>query len=51
MFVTKETIMKYQKGFTTQEFSSQQTCITAGQAAKKLVSGTVKQIEYVCTPK
>jgi len=36
---------------TTQEFSSQQTCITAGQAAKKLVSGTVKQIEYVCTPK
>ncbi len=36
---------------TTQEFSSQTTCEAAGKAAKKLVQGTVKQIEYVCVSK
>lgn len=35
---------------TTTQFSSQQRCEAAGAAAKKLVSGTVKQMEFVCVP-
>jgi hypothetical protein len=29
-------------------FRSQQECNAAGQAAKRLVSGTMKELEYVC---
>jgi hypothetical protein len=36
---------------TTAEFSSQKTCMVAGQAAKSMASGTVKLIEFVCVPK
>lgn len=36
---------------TTAEFTTQATCIQAGQAAKKLASGTVKNIEFTCQPK
>ena len=36
---------------TTAEFSSKQTCEAAGQAAKRLASGTVKIIDYACMPK
>lgn len=32
----------------TQVFSSQSTCIQAGESARKLVTGSVKSIEYVC---
>jgi len=33
---------------TTAQFSSQQTCQAAGEAAKRLVSGTVKSMEFAC---
>jgi hypothetical protein len=33
---------------TTAEFASQQTCEAAGQAAKTMATGTVKEIKYVC---
>lgn len=33
---------------TTAQFQSQQTCEAAGQAAKSLTSGTVKEILYKC---
>lgn len=33
---------------TVASFESQQTCQTAGTAAKKLASGNVKSIEFVC---
>lgn len=33
---------------TTAEFSSQATCMQAGEAAKRLVQGTVKNIEFAC---
>ena len=36
---------------TTAEFTSQATCIAAGKAAKSLVAGTVKNIEYACVQK
>jgi hypothetical protein len=36
---------------TTQEFTSQQKCSAAGNAAKALVRGTVKQMEFVCVEK
>lgn len=36
---------------TTAEFSSQSTCTQAGDAAKRLVQGTVKKIEYTCVKK
>lgn len=36
---------------TTQEFTSQERCQAAGQAAKQLVRGTVKQIEFACVQK
>lgn len=32
----------------TAQFSSQQTCQTAGQQAKAMAQGTVKSIEFVC---
>lgn len=36
---------------TTHEFSSITACQSAGNSAKRLVSGTVKEISFVCTPK
>lgn len=33
---------------TTAEFSTQQTCMAAGAAAKRMAQGTVKSIEFVC---
>lgn len=36
---------------TVAEFSSQARCEAAGQAAKKLVQGTVKKIEFACVAK
>ena len=33
------------------EFTSQQNCIAAGEAARKLASTTVKEIGYACTPR
>ena len=36
---------------TVAEFTSQERCQAAGKAAKKLVSGTVKQMEYACVQK
>ena len=33
---------------TTAQFTSQATCQTAGESAKKLVAGTVKSIGFVC---
>ena len=36
---------------TTAEFSSQGTCIKAGEAAKQLVKSAVKQIEFTCVRK
>lgn len=36
---------------TTAEFSSQITCIQAGDAAKRLVQGATKKIEYTCVKK
>ena len=36
---------------TTAEFSSEATCKAAGDAARKMAQGTVKEINYVCTKK
>jgi hypothetical protein len=36
---------------TVAEFTSQERCHAAGKAAKKLVSGTVRQMEYACVQK
>lgn len=36
---------------TTQEFNSQETCIAAGNAAKMLVQGSVKKMEFACVKK
>lgn len=36
---------------TTVEFSSEKSCIAAGQSARKMAAGTVKEITFVCTPK
>lgn len=36
---------------TTHEFTSKVTCEAAGKAAKTLVVGSVKDIEFVCVPK
>jgi len=36
---------------TVAEFTSKERCEAAGPAAKKLVQGTVKKIEWVCMPK
>jgi hypothetical protein len=36
---------------TTQEFYSQSACTTAGAAAKGMVKGTVKSLEFVCVQK
>lgn len=33
---------------TTAEFSTQQACMAAGAAAKRMAQGTVKSIEFVC---
>ena len=36
---------------TTAEFSSESTCKAAGDAAKAMAGGTVKNITYVCMKK
>lgn len=36
---------------TTAEFSTKAACIEAGEQAKKLANGTVKEIKYVCSAK
>ena len=36
---------------TVAEFSTQQKCMAAGQAARKLAAGSVKSIEYACVPR
>lgn len=36
---------------TTQEVSSQQACIAAGQAAEQLARGSTKVIKYACVRK
>lgn len=36
---------------TTHEFSGKTTCMAAGNAAKALVKGTVKEISFVCVEK
>lgn len=36
---------------TTAEFTSQVSCQAAGKAAKALVSGSVKEISFVCVQK
>lgn len=36
---------------TTAEFSSEATCKAAGDSARKMAQGTVKEINYVCTKK
>ncbi len=36
---------------TTQEFASQQMCDAAGQAARNMIKGTVKEIVFVCVKK
>lgn len=36
---------------TTAVFSNKERCEIAGRAAVKLVSGTVKEIEYACVMK
>jgi hypothetical protein len=33
---------------TTQQMSTQQVCVAAGQAASRLASGTTKIIKYTC---
>ena len=33
---------------TTAQFNSQQTCIEAGNAAKRMAINTVKIVEFVC---
>jgi hypothetical protein len=36
---------------TTQEFTTQVNCNNAGNTAKQLVRGTVKEISFVCVAK
>lgn len=36
---------------TTQEFNTQAACQKAGDAARTLVKGTVKEITFVCVSK
>ncbi len=36
---------------TTADFTTSAACQHAGKAAKQLVQGTVKSIEWVCVPK
>lgn len=36
---------------TTQEFTSAKTCKIAGEAARSLVRGTTKDIEFICVEK
>jgi len=36
---------------TTAEFNNKDTCMAAGQAATKIVRGTVKEITFVCVQK
>lgn len=36
---------------TVAEFTTAERCAAAGQAAKRLASNSVKQIEWVCMPK
>lgn len=36
---------------TTAEFSSKETCETAGKEAVKMAEDTVKEIKYVCVKK
>ena len=36
---------------TVAEFTSQERCQAAGQAAKRLINGSVKKLEYVCVQK
>lgn len=36
---------------TTAEFDSKEKCEEAGKAAKKMVFGTTKEIEFVCMKK
>lgn len=36
---------------TTQEFNGKAACETAGNAAKNLARGTVKEISFACVPK
>lgn len=36
---------------TTAEFNTRANCEAAGKLAKSMASGTVKQIEWVCSPK
>jgi len=36
---------------TTAEFTSEQACKTAGDAARTLVKGTVKQMNFICVKK
>jgi hypothetical protein len=36
---------------TTAEYNSKATCEAAGQVAKAMASGTVKEIKFVCTKK
>ena len=36
---------------TTAIFNTKQACETAGKAAKKVASGTVKEIEFACVEK
>lgn len=33
---------------TTAEFRTQEACVSAGNASKRMAQGTVKQIEFVC---
>lgn len=42
---------KNSNALATQEFGNQAACVAAGNAAKKLVQGTVKEIEFVCVKK
>lgn len=36
---------------TTAEFSTQAKCVAAGNASKRMASGSVKSIEFVCVEK
>jgi len=36
---------------TTAEYSTEATCKAAGDVARKMAQGTVKEINYVCTKK
>lgn len=35
---------------TTAVFATEQQCVAAGEAAKKMASGTTKVIKYACLP-